>query len=225
MSFCQNENKCPAFSLPYVVREGDTLYKIAQSYGADADDIIKANVNLNPYNLNVGMRICVPLPKEVYPQCRTTNYYIAQEGDTFFSIAAKFNVDVKELTASNVGIAPENIFDGIILCIPLAPSPVCAAFDADASKISVFNETGEVFSAPAHAEGILPEGKRVLTKKRLEAGSPEGAKELLFSPEDIGIRGESRMENSSGVFIETDNKTMLTLFNTLPVGCEMEVIK
>lgn len=226
MPFCKNSNKCPSFSLPYLVREGDTLYKIALSYGSSVEAILAANVNLNPYNLNAGMRICVPLPKEQYPQCRTTNYYIAQEGDTFYSISQKFNVDVNELMAANVGVSAENIFDGIILCIPIAPSPVCMKISSDGRRIEVISEDGEtsVFHARLESDSVLVPASYLLTKKRLEAGSLEGAKELLFSPNDIGIRGQSRMDSSSGIFIVTDDKSMLTLFNTLPVGTEMEVV-
>jgi LysM repeat protein len=224
---CSKNNSCLPSSVPYVVREGDTLYNIALSYGTDVESITNANVNLNPYNLNVGQKICVPLPKEEYPKCRTTNYYIAQEGDTFYSIAKKFNVDVSDLTETNIGIAPENIFDGIILCIPVAPSPVCLNISRDGALITLIDKNGEEKSFASHLHdniSLVPQSY-ILTKKRLESGSREGAKELLFSPGDIGIRGESKMQNSSASFIVTDDDSMLTLFNALPVGCQMEVTK
>lgn len=226
MPFCEKNNKCPSFSLPYLVREGDTLYNIALSYGSSVEAIVAANVNLNPYNLNVGQRICVPLPKEQYPQCRTTNYYITQEGDTFFSISRKFNIDVDELMAANIGVRPENIFDGIILCIPIAPSPVCMKISNDGSKIEVIAANGSTAAFPSRLESdsVLIPASYVLTKKRLESGDLEGAKELLFSPNDIGIRGQSRMSDASGAFIVTDDKSMLALFNMVPVGTDMEVI-
>ena len=227
MPFCKTSNKCPAFSLPYIVREGDTLYKIALSYNSSVEAILAANANLNPYNLSVGRVICVPLPREQYPQCRTTNYYIAREGDTFFSIAKKFNIDVNELIAANVGVEPQNIFDGIILCIPVAPSPVCIKIKSDGSMISVINSgDGKVTNFPSRleSESVLVPKSYILTEKRLQEGAVEGAKELLFSPFEIGIRGESRMNNSSAVFVVTDNESMLNIFNLAPVGTEMEVI-
>ncbi len=225
MPFCGKNNKCPSFSLPYLVREGDTLYNIALSYGSSVEAIVAANVNLNPYNLNVGQRICVPLPAEQYPQCRTTNYYITREGDTFFSISQRFNIDAEELMAANIGVRPENIFDGIILCIPIAPSPVCMKISSDGSGIELIAADGSTKTFPSRLESdsVLVPSSYVLTKKRLESGSLEGAKELLFSPNDIGIRGQSRMSGSSGIFIVTDDKSMLTLFNSVPVGTDMEV--
>lgn len=227
MQYCPSTKKCAPFSLPYVVREGDTLYKIALSYSTTVDSILEANVNLNVYNLNIGQTICIPLPKEDYPSCRTTNYYIAQEGDTFFSISRKFGVDINELINANTGVLPENIFTGIILCIPVAPSPVCMQIKSDGSEIRVTDkESGEstVYKSRLDSSTILLPQEYILTKKRLEAGSPEGAKELLFSPYEIGIRGKSKMRDSNATFLVTDDNSMLEIFNKCPVGTAMEVV-
>lgn len=223
---CPTTKRCPSGSLPYVIREGDTLYKIALSYSTEVEAILAANVNLNPYNLNPGQIICIPLPKEDYPSCRTRNYYIAQEEDTFFTISRRFGIDADELANANLGVRPENIFTGIILCIPIAPSPVCIKINSDGSRIDVIQkDTGETTSyrSSLNSSSLLMPQEYVMTKKRLEAGSLEGAKELLFSPFELGIRGESKMRDATGVFVETDNKSMLEIFNACPVGTIMEV--
>lgn len=225
---CPDTKECPSGALPYIVREGDTLYKIALSYSTTMEKIMAANVNLNPYNLNIGQIICIPLPGEEYPSCRTTNYYIAQEGDTFFSIAQKFGVDVEEIINSNLGVAPENIYTGIILCIPVAPSPVCLTLSRDGSSITLTDkntDTSKTYQSRLETNSVLVPGRIVLTKKRLEAGSVEGAKELLFSPYEFGIRNRSKMQNSTGLFIETDDRSMLEIFNASPVGTILEVLK
>ncbi len=223
---CPIARECPTNSLPYIIREGDTLYKIAISYSTTVEAILAANVNLNPYNLNIGQIICIPLPNEDYPSCRTTNYYIAQEGDTFYSISRRFGVDVDELTNANMGVRPENIFTGIILCVPIAPSPVCIKIKSDGSRIQVIQKsTGNVvtYKSRINSDSVLVSEEYILTKKRLEAGSVEGAKEILFSPFELGIRGKSKMRDATGIFIETDNKSMLEIFNICPVGTIMEV--
>lgn len=223
---CPDTKECPQNSLPYIVREGDTLYKIALSYTTTVEKIMAANVNLNPYNLNIGQIICIPLPGEDYPACRTTNYYIAQEGDTFFSIAQKFGVDVDELINSNMGVMPENIYTGIILCIPVAPSPVCLSLSRNGSVITLTDKrknTKRTYNSRLSSNAVLVPGRIVLTKKRLEAGAVEGAKELLFSPYEFGIRGMAKMQNSSGLFVETDDVSMLEIFNACPVGTLLEV--
>ena len=223
---CPTQRECPVGSLPYIVREGDTLDKIAQSYSVATQSIMKANVNVNPYNLNPGQILCIPLQSEEYPSCRTTNYYIAQEGDTFFSIGKKFGVDTEEIINANMGVEPENIYTGIILCIPVAPSPVCLSLSKDGTKIAVINkETGtkKEYKSTLSSKGVLIPGQIVLTKKRLESGDVEGAKELLFSPFEFGIRGKAQMNDSTGLFVETDDKAMLEIFNACPVGTILEV--
>lgn len=223
---CPTQRECPVGSLPYIVREGDTLDKIAQSYSVTLQSIMKANVNVNPYNLNPGQVLCIPLQSEEYPSCRTTNYYIAQEGDTFFSIGKKFGVDTEEIINANMGVEPENIYTGIILCIPVAPSPVCLSLSKDGTKIAVINkETGtkKEYKSTLSSKGVLIPGQIVLTKKRLESGDVEGAKELLFSPFEFGIRGKAQMNDSTGLFVETDDKNMLEIFNACPVGTILEV--
>ncbi len=223
---CPKTKECPTGALPYIVREGDTLNKIALSYTTSVDAILKANVNLNPYNLNIGQTICIPLPNEEYPSCRTTNYYIAQEGDTFFSIGRKFGVDTEEIINANMGVRPENIYTGIILCIPIAPSPVCLSLSRDGRIITITNKaTGneQSYQGVLSVTSDLVPGRLILTKKRLESGDVDGAKEVLFSPFEFGIRGKTKMRDSTGLFVETDNKSMLEIFNACPVGTILEV--
>lgn len=223
---CPNTKECPVGSLPYIVREGDTLYKIAQSYSTTVNKIMAANVNINPYNLNLGQVLCIPLPSEEYPSCRTTNYYIAQEGDTFFSISRKFGVDTEELINANMGVLPENIYTGIILCIPVAPSPVCLSLSRNGRLITVTDKksgTKKEYKSTLQSDGVLIPGRIILTKKRLDSGDVEGAKELLFSPYEFGIRGEAQMNDSTGLFVVTDNNSMLEIFNICPVGTILEV--
>lgn len=223
---CPKTKNCPTASLPYIVREGDSLYKIAESYSTTVEKIMMANVNVNPYNLNPGQILCIPLPNEEYPSCRTTNYYIAQEGDTFFTIGQKFGVDTEEIINANMGIEPENIYTGIILCIPVAPSPVCITLPREGTRIEITDKKSgrtKTYESSLTSDGVLIPGRIVLTKKRLEAGAVEGAKELLFSPYEFGIRGKSRMNDSDGLFVVTDNHSMLEIFNACPVGTILEV--
>lgn len=223
---CPYTRECPTGSLPYIVREGDTLSKIARSYCTTVHAIMAANVNTNPYNLNPGQVLCIPLPDEEYPSCRTTNYYIAQEGDTFFTIGQKFGVDTQEIINANLGVMPENIYTGIILCIPVAPSPVCLSISREGDQIRLTDKqtgTTKSYKSTLHSDGVLIPGRIILTKKRLESGDAEGAKELLFSPYEFGIRGTSKMNDSQGLFVVTDNSSMLEIFNACPVGTILEV--
>lgn len=44
----------------YVVKEGDTLYKIAREYDLKLIDVLKANPYVNVYNLQIGDELCLP---------------------------------------------------------------------------------------------------------------------------------------------------------------------
>lgn len=46
----------------YTIRPGDTMWLIAQRFRANLDDILQANPNANPNNLQIGQRIIVPYP-------------------------------------------------------------------------------------------------------------------------------------------------------------------
>lgn len=52
--------KCPADTVPYYIKRGDTLYKIARKNNTSVNAIIKVNPNINPKNLQAGDKICIP---------------------------------------------------------------------------------------------------------------------------------------------------------------------
>ena len=75
----------------YVVKKGDTLYKIAQNYDTTVNDIIKLN-NLINTNLSINQILQIPSKKE---------YYIVKKGDTLYSIARNNNLDINQLISLN----------------------------------------------------------------------------------------------------------------------------
>ena len=52
--------QCPSGTIPYTIRLGDTLYRIANRYNVFLNDLIKANLGINPYLLMIGQVICIP---------------------------------------------------------------------------------------------------------------------------------------------------------------------
>ena len=45
----------------YTVQSGDSLYSISKKFGLTLDAVLVANPGLDPYNLRVGMHLCLPL--------------------------------------------------------------------------------------------------------------------------------------------------------------------
>lgn len=52
----------------YTVREGDTLYSIAQMYDLPVSLLMKINCIIDPYNLQIGTRLCIPGTAEQLPE-------------------------------------------------------------------------------------------------------------------------------------------------------------
>ena len=104
----------------YVVKSGDTLYKIANNYGMSVDELIEIN-NLSGTNLTIGQVLKV---KQNYfsdiplgASCYGTGYqeptyltYTVKRGDSLYIIAKKYNTSVdnliklNNLTSSNLSI-------------------------------------------------------------------------------------------------------------------------
>lgn len=55
----------------HTIRPGDTLYNLAILYGTTVQDIVNANFNLNPYNLQVGQQIYI------YPHPNSSDYWVS----------------------------------------------------------------------------------------------------------------------------------------------------
>ena len=104
----------------YTVSEGDTLYAIAEKYDLPVSLLMKVNCIDNPYNLQIGERICIPgtedqLPKP--PEVCMKMHTIAP-GDTLYLIAKKHGIKLDTLMRANPGMDPYNLIVGSQLCIP-----------------------------------------------------------------------------------------------------------
>lgn len=53
-------DECPPSYVVYVIKKGDTLWKIARRYSTTVEKLKKANPGIDPNNLRVGQKICVP---------------------------------------------------------------------------------------------------------------------------------------------------------------------
>lgn len=75
----------------YIVKKGDTLYKIANMYGTTVDNL-KALNNLKNNNLSIGQKLIVPSKNKIY---------IVQKGDSLWSIARKYDTTVDRIKRNN----------------------------------------------------------------------------------------------------------------------------
>jgi len=79
----------------YIVKSGDTLYKIANKFGITVDDLKQTN-NLVGNSLSIGQELIIP-----GESVTEEKIYIVKSGESLYSIANKYGVTVNELKDLN----------------------------------------------------------------------------------------------------------------------------
>ncbi len=92
-------------NISYIVKPGDSLFKIARSYGITVEQLKEYN-GLVSDELYVGQQIFIPI-----------SIYEVKRGDSLYSIAKKFNTTVESLMVLN-NLDSINLSIGQILYIP-----------------------------------------------------------------------------------------------------------
>ena len=121
-----NQPPCPQGTTPYIIRAGDTYYSLAIRFNTTVAAIIAANPGVDPNRLQIGQRICMPGVTPP-PTCPTgTTPYVIRAGDTYYSLAIRFNTTVAAITAANPGVDPNRLQIGQTICMPgVTPPPTC----------------------------------------------------------------------------------------------------
>lgn len=104
----------------YKVKSGDSLWKIANSYGITVDELKKAN-NLSSDLLSINQELIVPVKTTTVEPDQEEEIdeikYVVVKGDNLYSIANKYNVTVDELKEAN-NLSSNVLSIGQILVIP-----------------------------------------------------------------------------------------------------------
>lgn len=94
----------------YVVKPGDSLYKISEKFGVSPDDIFEINeLGDIPY-LVVGQALVIPTTETVYT---------VLPGDTLWSISRKYGTTTASIIALNGITDPDQLKPGTVLRIPI----------------------------------------------------------------------------------------------------------
>ncbi|MEW6144787.1 MAG: LysM peptidoglycan-binding domain-containing protein [Thermodesulfobacteriota bacterium] len=96
----------------YVVKSGDTLGNIAESFGVTIEEIKKASALKND-TINNGDILLIPVPQEKVTQSK----YTVAKGDTLGKISRKFGVPVTSIMRAN-GLSSDTLRAGMKLSIP-----------------------------------------------------------------------------------------------------------
>jgi len=144
-------NLPPGTTIQHTVVDGEWLLQIARCYGADYKEVRNANPQItNPAYISPGMVVSVPRigsAGKIYGKPCITQHTV-QNGDTWESIAQKYNADVAVLKMAN----PDGIGTGRVLKIPLnsagstpvvvssnpvAPAPTTAPAESEPIRINL----------------------------------------------------------------------------------------
>lgn len=105
----------------YTVKSGDSLWKIANSYGVSVNAIKTAN-KLSSDVLSIGQQLLIPVSdttvEEVKPPVSSTGVsYVVVKGDNLYSIANKYGVSVDDIKKVN-NLTSNTLQIGQVLNIP-----------------------------------------------------------------------------------------------------------
>ena len=99
----------------YIVKRGDTLYKIANQFNITVNELKQLN-NLTSDILQVGQVLKIKENENIEPSIPTQTY-IVKKGDTLYSIATRNNITVDQLKQLN-NLSSNNLYIGQELQIP-----------------------------------------------------------------------------------------------------------
>ena len=231
ISATEQNVQCPIGTLPYNINNGDTLKIIADRFGSTISAIMIANPGINPQNLQIGQRICIPQGSENTPECTSGNLYTIKKGDTLTTIAQAFDVTVKSILELNEELNPNNLTVGEIICLPLAPSPIEIIINVSGKRLAVFRNgklDKEYIVATGKPQTPTPTGTFTIVNKEVDPGGPYGTRWLGLSIRGYGIHGTNAPESigtaASNGCIRMYNEDVEALFDITPIGTVVRIL-
>lgn len=101
----------------YIVKEGDTIYKIAKKHDLQVDDIMKNNSRIDIFNLQIGTKLCLPL-KDRNP-IEKTYPYVVKLNQSLVQILYETNMTFEHLLEWNPILGRIALLEGSVLQIPI----------------------------------------------------------------------------------------------------------
>lgn len=104
-------------SIYYIVKNGDTLTRIALWYNTTVEELVRLNNIKNPDLIYIGQRLLIFVSDD--PNKQKEVKYTVKRGDTLYKIANRYGITVNEIVELNNIQNPNLIYVGQILRIPL----------------------------------------------------------------------------------------------------------
>lgn len=97
-------------TFPYTVKQGDTLWGIAQYFGTTVDDL--SNINGLDFPERIFPNQIINIPSE---NLSAPRYYVVRPGDSIWSIAGRYQMTIDDVLDRNNLADPNIIYPGQII--------------------------------------------------------------------------------------------------------------
>jgi len=110
--------------MPYRIQSGDTLASLSRNYQVPLRVIKEMNPGLHPRRLRIGQTIRIPAASTQWQNDTgisgrdKTWPYRVQKGDTLYSIARRYHVQLRNLMRANPQVHPKRLRVGDVIHIP-----------------------------------------------------------------------------------------------------------
>lgn len=176
-----SENESDNLSITHVVKKGETLFSIANTYKLSVDELEKIN-NLKSNSIKFGQKIKISksdITKSETPKAtnqesaKKTALYKIKKGETLLSIAKDNNLSLEEIKAINGFKTSKIIVGQEIKLADITKSPSNEIASKDASSISHKVQSGEsLYTIAKKYNTSMDEIKRInnLDATKIKAG-------------------------------------------------------
>ena len=224
-------NFTPGATITHPVQKGEWMLQIARCYGADFKAVRNANPQVvDPAKIWPINTLTIPnigSDGKIYgPPCVVT--YTVESGDTWESIANKFNADLEVLKEANKGIA---LTPGVILKVPINSAkgspvpvpdePIRITFPTGVNMVTL---NGTVTAAKGRVRYILTASQgQTLTVRLITPASDlqlsvYASNGGIIKPKDATLTWSGIIPSNGDYIIEIGNTTGADKTYTLEVG-------
>ena len=111
-------DKTEAF--PYVVKAGDTLYRLSVNFNVGLNDLLEINPGVSPDNFQAGMTVLIPPASTRKTDSQPATVFVqdkVEKGESFESISQEYGVTSEQLREANPDV--EKLKPGSFVTIPV----------------------------------------------------------------------------------------------------------
>ncbi len=224
----------------YVLRRGDSLYRVSLIYGVSVEALLAANNLPHPNAITPGLALRIPAPEpldsvpsaaEVAAAAGAVTHTVAL-GDTLARIAIAYNTTVDGIVAENGLSSPDRIYPGQSLRIPppgaaARPAPARTATRHVVVSGETLAEIALRYGVTAHALAIannIENPASVTAGMTLSIPSAQaGTASVRYAADGPGLCAPpSKLRAGTGYFIRpTRGYTLTQLFHAWHPGIDL----